>query len=169
MGESPRSCRNCGAALRPGVRFCEACGFLCDESMSSPGLMPPGHGPLASAEVPAHDGRVTPPRAGHIDPSGQLAQFRVFTVAAGILAIAMILIELKIRVPILILGWIGSGILVAVRSLRSIPTALGRGDFARARQALLLPAVLNIITLGVLPGLILLAVFFRSDPRRIKS
>jgi len=80
----------------------------------------------------------------------------------GVAALVMLIIELGIRSPVLALGWIVTDIFVAWRCFVSVPHAVRQLRYHEARYKLLAPAILNILFLGVLPGVILLVAFFRS-------
>ncbi len=166
-------CNQCGAKLRPGTTFCESCGFAVTSSGAARRGPSPGQPPGGPFPPP-------PPAAGTAAPSGRvqqrepapspaLAQFRTIVIAAGAVALIMLLVEVGFRFPVLLAGWIGTGIFVAWRCFISVPSALKRQDYTIARRALLLPAILNIVFLGVIPGVIMLVAFFRSDAREMQD
>lgn len=162
-------CRKCGAALRPDTKFCEACGAVRGTSTAptttSRGPASPAPPPPPTpAPLPATQG-VGRPEPGR---SQALAEFRAITAAAGATAIIMLIIEIGIRSPILLVGWIATGIFVAWRCFISVPSALKRADYTVARRSLLLPAILNIIFLGVIPGVLMLVAFFRSANQELR-
>ena len=162
-------CRKCGAALRPDTKFCEACGAVRGTAtgLSTTDLGPPIPAPPPPSSAASHAAahRVGRPEPGR---SQALTEFRTITTTAGATAIIMLIIEIGIRSPILLVGWIATGLFVAWRCFISVPSALKRRDYTVARRALLFPAILNIISLGVIPGVLMLVAFFRSGNQELR-
>lgn len=160
--EGTRPCLKCGRPLRAGTRFCEGCGA----SLEAVPADPPPH-PLPADSTPTAAGPSKPKGLGAPSPAdlgwrGALTEFRRSTYLAGSIAILMLVIEIGLRSRYLFLGWIVTSLFVAWRCFITVPIRLRRSEDDYARRAVLLPAVLNILFLGIVPGVVLLIAFFRS-------
>jgi len=168
MSESSQLCNSCGYGISSGAAFCENCGTARSHTAPEP-IFAPSPSVISPPPTPG-DGDVVGVlryRQPSEADTQALREFQITTLTAGGIALFMFLVEILNRSPEFLLGWIVTGAFVAWRSFVTVQSLLRRGRYHEARHKLLLPAIANIVFLGVLPGLILLVGFFRS--RRIED
>jgi hypothetical protein len=159
MTTPPVRCQTCGSDAGPGNSFCEICG----QPLGAPAVVATS----APATVPPTPGDVAAVLRfrGPSEPATQaLAILSRLTTLAGFVAVAMILIGLLLaRSGINLFAlWLLAGAFVVWRSFISIPSDIRRLQYQEARHKLVAPAIVNILFLGILPGILLLVAYFRS-------
>jgi hypothetical protein len=169
--EGGGTCSACGTTLDRGTAICHVCGANQGLSAVAEELPDPARQPTvvhtSQPPSPSRSYVQSSPATGVTQPASALAEFRITTMTAGVVAVVMLLIEIGIRSPFLFVGWFFSNIFVAWRCFVSVPHALNERDYTVARRMLLLPAALNIVTLTILPGALMLVGFFRSSGRKL--
>lgn len=86
--------------------------------------------------------------------------FRGLVIAGAAVAGVMFLVQFLIH-DLELWGWVVFGWWVAWRGVTSLRAA-GKGKMHEARQKLLIPAILSLLTLSFLPGLLYLTAYFYS-------
>jgi hypothetical protein len=159
MPSPARFCRRCGCETRSGTKFCERCGAA---------LMDTGDAVASAVPAPPQPGDIVAVLRyrAPIDPAvTAAAHLRSLVRAAGLVAIAMGAVGLWMSSKghfTLVGGWVISGAFVAWRAFVTIPMRMRALEWSEARRKLITPAVVNLVVLGVVPGLILLIAYFRS-------
>jgi Protein of unknown function (DUF2510) len=162
------SCARCGEAMRADTAFCESCGTA-RNSLLTTAPHPPTPVNMPISPFPNVSAALTS-TGGHLDfQSLGRREFRTITFAAGTLALIMLLLEVVIRSRFLLVGWVGSGLFIAWRAFVTIPSEMKNMNYTSARRKLLLPAALNIIFLGLLPGILFLVAFYRSNAQSLRN
>lgn len=166
MSWSMQTCGSCGAEAQPTNQFCETCGqFLRGATSPSRTPVPPPTGEQSMIAPEPGDVAAVLRLRGPTEPAMlALAQLRDFVTAAGLIAVAMIIVGLLLLHSgvNLLVPWLLAGVFVIWRSFVSIPAEIRHCQYHEARHKLIAPAVMNILFIGIVPGLLLFVAYFRS-------
>lgn len=158
-------CGACGAANRPGVAFCERCGAsLLGVTAPAIRATPLGLGSVEADHLggPLAEGA---PRPKELDPSAAaVVELRRSALAAGAAALVFLGVCVLYAHTLLVLILVGpAGLYVAWKCFVTVPNAIRGLRYREARAALIPPAIVSFLLVGIVPGIILIAAHVRAQ------